>query len=396
MEIGRKVYERSLRRDQSLTMRRTKLASLAAVSTIALSPIALSSAIAAPPILDAEGSSSHIQTSSEEGSSEDGKDDKFSATFEILDKNDEIETFHIDDPEITITDFMDSRGLDPEDYNIIDSKNTDGNRKFEKGETVTVLKDSRTTSAKEIPLKRKEERVETDTLFVGEEKVESEGKDGKAIEVAIFEYSVNDNGDIVKNNTEKKLTVIESPEPKKILVGTKERLSEPVERAELEDSDSGSAKADSTGSVSPVSENSVEGSLTQSEHSPEVENRMNSTFTYNGVERSTGDTILEIGRSQIGARYVYGSLRPGVSFDCSGLTSWAYSRIGISIPRTASAQKAAGKVIPKSEAQPGDLVYWPGHVGIYAGGNMVVDAGNSSKGVSERNIWGNPVFVTFR
>ncbi|WP_087102501.1 C40 family peptidase [Brachybacterium nesterenkovii] len=47
-------------------------------------------------------------------------------------------------------------------------------------------------------------------------------------------------------------------------------------------------------------------------------------------------------------------------------------------------------------SKPGDLVVWPGHLGIYAGGNTVIDAGNSKGSVSERTIWGSPTFVTFR
>ena len=47
-------------------------------------------------------------------------------------------------------------------------------------------------------------------------------------------------------------------------------------------------------------------------------------------------------------------------------------------------------------AQPVDLVVWPGHLGIYAGGDTVIDAGRTPGAVTERTIWGNPTFVTFR
>jgi len=48
------------------------------------------------------------------------------------------------------------------------------------------------------------------------------------------------------------------------------------------------------------------------------------------------------------------------------------------------------------EAQPGDLVVWPGNLGIYAGGDTVIDAGATPGAVTERTIWGSPTFVTFR
>ena len=66
---------------------------------------------------------------------------------------------------------------------------------------------------------------------------------------------------------------------------------------------------------------------------------------------------------------------------------WVYAQHGINLPRGAAEQAAAGTVIPRSEAQPGDLVYKPGHIGIYAGGNKFVDAGNSRVDTSERNIY---------
>lgn len=111
---------------------------------------------------------------------------------------------------------------------------------------------------------------------------------------------------------------------------------------------------------------------------------------------SSGEAIVDAARTQIGASYSWGSSNPGVSFDCSGLTQYAYKQVGIDLPRTSGQQVDAGTQISKSEAQPGDLVVWPGHMGIYAGGDKVVDAGRSPGAVTERTIWGNPTFVSFR
>ncbi|WP_241237285.1 C40 family peptidase [Brachybacterium saurashtrense] len=99
-----------------------------------------------------------------------------------------------------------------------------------------------------------------------------------------------------------------------------------------------------------------------------------------------GSSILATARSGIGTPYVYGGTSPS-GWDCSGFVQWVYAQHGISLPRGAAAQAAAGTVIPRSEARPGDLVYKPGHIGIYAGGNQFVDAGNSRVDTSERNIY---------
>jgi len=110
---------------------------------------------------------------------------------------------------------------------------------------------------------------------------------------------------------------------------------------------------------------------------------------------TSGSSIVNIARQYIGVDYDYAGSSPS-GFDCSGLTSYVYSKVGIDLPRTSSAQAAGGTRISKSEARPGDLVVWSGHIGIYAGDNKVVDAGSSKGSVSERTIWGSPYFVTYR
>ncbi|MEU2077194.1 NlpC/P60 family protein [Streptomyces sp. NPDC013489] len=81
-------------------------------------------------------------------------------------------------------------------------------------------------------------------------------------------------------------------------------------------------------------------------------------------------------RSAVGKPYVWGATGPS-GFDCSGLMVWSYGKAGISLPRTSSAQRYAGRQVPLSQAQPGDLVTYRGdasHVGIYAGNGQVIHA----------------------
>ncbi len=99
-----------------------------------------------------------------------------------------------------------------------------------------------------------------------------------------------------------------------------------------------------------------------------------------------GASILATARSGIGVPYVWGGSTPQ-GWDCSGFTAWVYAQHGISLPHSAGAQARMGKRIPRSEARPGDLVYKPGHVGIYAGNGRLVDAGNRRVDTSERALY---------
>ncbi|MEU8929653.1 NlpC/P60 family protein [Streptomyces sp. NPDC048409] len=82
-------------------------------------------------------------------------------------------------------------------------------------------------------------------------------------------------------------------------------------------------------------------------------------------------------QSVIGSPYVYGASGPS-SFDCSGLTSWAYAQAGVTIPRTSEAQANAGtRIYSQSDLKVGDLVIFYGdfhHVGLYAGNGQVLHA----------------------
>lgn len=87
---------------------------------------------------------------------------------------------------------------------------------------------------------------------------------------------------------------------------------------------------------------------------------------------ANGDVIVAAAVSQLGVPYVWGGTTPGVGLDCSGLTQYCYAQAGISIPRNSEDQASAGRRVPLSEAKPGDILWRPGHVAIYAGGDEYI------------------------
>ncbi|WP_344290445.1 NlpC/P60 family protein [Streptomyces synnematoformans] len=92
---------------------------------------------------------------------------------------------------------------------------------------------------------------------------------------------------------------------------------------------------------------------------------------------SHGAAALSAAQSKLGAPYVYGATGPS-SFDCSGLTGWAFSQAGVSLPRISQDQANVGTRISSASAlQPGDLVFFYSdlhHVGIYAGNGQIIHA----------------------
>jgi cell wall-associated NlpC family hydrolase len=83
-----------------------------------------------------------------------------------------------------------------------------------------------------------------------------------------------------------------------------------------------------------------------------------------GTDIPPNGSVVDYAVSRLGCPYVWGATGPN-SFDCSGLTSWCYNQTGVWITRTTETQKAAARaVLPVGEAQPGDVLYTYGHVGI--------------------------------
>ena len=91
-----------------------------------------------------------------------------------------------------------------------------------------------------------------------------------------------------------------------------------------------------------------------------------------------GEIAVRAAETQLGVPYVWGAEDPGVGFDCSGLTAWAWSQAGVDLPHYSGSQMADSAPVPISDLQPGDLLFYgPGgstHVAMYVGGGMMIEA----------------------
>jgi peptidoglycan DL-endopeptidase CwlO len=112
---------------------------------------------------------------------------------------------------------------------------------------------------------------------------------------------------------------------------------------------------------------------------------------------SRAGTAVNAAMSQLGVAYRFAAAEPGVAFDCSGLTMWAWAQAGVGLPHQSSAQYSSVAHVPSSAAQPGDLIFYYSpisHVGLYLGGGQMVHASMPGVGVVVSSVnWGNVVGV---
>jgi cell wall-associated NlpC family hydrolase len=181
-------------------------------------------------------------------------------------------------------------------------------------------------------------KKKTDDLTVGTKKVETKGVDGKKATVLRV---TKVNGEVTAS-TEIKETVLKKPVTEVVLIGTK-----PAPRVSYSYSFSGS------------------------------------TISTSGkaIAGTTGSDVVAYAKRFLGNPYQYGGTSLTNGTDCSGFTMGVYAHFGVYLPHSSYAQRSYGTPISYSEARPGDLLFYSGHVAIYIGGGKIIHASTERTGI---------------
>ena len=134
----------------------------------------------------------------------------------------------------------------------------------------------------------------------------------------------------------------------------------------------------SSGSSSQTSGNTSSGSSSQTSGN----SSSGSSSSQQSGSISNGQAVVNYAKQFLGNPYVYGGTSLTNGADCSGFVQSVYAAFGVSLPRNSTAQRSAGYAVSLADIQPGDIVCYSGHVGIYAGNNTLIHASNERTGIT--------------
>lgn len=113
-------------------------------------------------------------------------------------------------------------------------------------------------------------------------------------------------------------------------------------------------------------------------------------------EYSGGSGVAEYALQFVGNPYKWGGTSLTNGADCSGFVMSVYANFGVSLPHSSSALRGVGRAVSYSEAQPGDIICYSGHVAIYIGNGQIVHASNEKSGIKVSSATYNSIITVRR
>jgi len=113
------------------------------------------------------------------------------------------------------------------------------------------------------------------------------------------------------------------------------------------------------------------------------------------IAGTTGADVVAYAKQFLGNPYVYGGTSLTNGTDCSGFTMGVYAHFGVYLPHSSYSQRSYGTPVSYSNARPGDLICYSGHVALYIGGGKIIHASTTSTGIIIGNATYRPI-VTIR
>ena len=244
----------------------------------------------------------------------------------------------------------------------------------------------------------KSELVEMQDEYVTESKHLQELIDQKKSTLANFDEQLSaakQKASEYQNQIKKQTAVlkqIEAEEARKKAEEEARKKKEAEAKKKAEEEAKKKAEEDKKKSEDESSENSdkEESGEESKEEEPKEEEKNDSGGSSDSgesrVSASPGDSakgkeIANFACQYVGNPYVSGGTSLTNGADCSGFTYAVYKNFGYSLPRCSYAQSTYGREVSYSEAQPGDIIYYGGHVGIYIGGGQIVHASTAATGI---------------